>query len=76
MTVAEVRTSDAVWLTPEQIAPILRCNAHAIRLAAKEYPELLGFPVIRLGNRTKIPRKAFLQFLGEEIPDNDRAEIQ
>lgn len=66
MTVAEVRASDAVYLTPEQIAPILQCNAQSIRLAAREYPELLGFPVIKLGNRTKIPRIPFLQFLGIE----------
>lgn len=69
MTVQEIKASDAIMLKPEDVADVLSCNPHLIRVAARDNPELLGFPVTRIGNRTKIPRKAFLRFLGETVED-------
>lgn len=66
MTMAEIRASDKDMLIPTDINKILGCDAHTIRLQAREYPESLGFPVVVIGNRTLIPRKAFLRFMGEE----------
>ena len=65
MTIEEIKASDKVFLVPKDIAPVLRCDPYSISLMARDYPEALGFPVVRLGNRTKIPRIPFLQFVGE-----------
>lgn len=65
MTLEEIKSSDAVCLTPADVAPVLGCNPNWIRKAAHDKPELIGFPVIVIGTRTRIPRKPFLQFLGE-----------
>lgn len=69
MTLAEIRASDKTMLLARDVAPVLGCDPHSIRIQAREYPEQLGFNVILLGNRTLIPRKAFLKFLGEEVPE-------
>lgn len=69
MNLAEIKASEEIMLKPADIAKILGCDAHTIRLQAREYPESLGFPVAVLGNRTLIPRKAFLKFLGEEVTE-------
>ena len=66
MTLNEIKASEAIMLTPADVAGVLAADAQSIRLQAREFPEALGFPVIRVGNRTKIPRKPFLRFLGEE----------
>lgn len=66
MTLDEIRASDKIFLTPTDVAGVLAADAQSIRLQAREFPEALGFPVICVGNRTKIPRKPFLRFLGEE----------
>lgn len=66
MTLDEIRASDKTFLTPADVAGVLAADAQSIRLQAREFPEALGFPVICVGNRTKIPRKPFLRFLGEE----------
>lgn len=61
MTIDELRNSTRDVLTAEDIAPILRADAHAIRLTARKHPERLGFPVVCIGNRVKIPREPFLR---------------
>ena len=69
MTLNEIKASEAVMLKPADVADVLGCDPHSIRVQAHEYPESLGFNVILLGNRTLIPRKAFLRFLGEEVEE-------
>lgn len=65
MTLEQIKQSDAVWLTPCDIAPVLNCDPHHIREMAQMNPQLLGFPVSVVGSRTKIWRKPFLKFIGE-----------
>lgn len=65
MTLSEIKKSDKLMLTPADIAPILQCDPHGIRVMARDCPSRLGFPVVRVGNRTKIPRAAFLEYIGE-----------
>ena len=65
MTLAEIKESNKLWLTPDEIAPVIGAHAQSIRAAAREKPELLGFPVTVVGRRTRIPRIPFLRFLGE-----------
>lgn len=66
MTMDEIRASDKAFLTPCDIAPVLGCDPHAIRIVARDCPEELGFPVVRVRTRTKIPRIPFLRFMGVE----------
>ena len=65
MTIEEIRQSDEAFLKPADIASLLECNPQYIREQARKDPTLLGFPVVVIGSRTRIPRKPFLQFLGE-----------
>ena len=67
MRLEEIKTSDKAMLIPKDVAPILKCDPYTISIKARDCPDMLGFPVCRLGNRTKIPRKAFLKWLGEEV---------
>lgn len=55
---------DRVLLTPAQVAPVLGCAPYAINIQAREDASKLGFPVIMIGTRVKIPRLSFLQFIG------------
>lgn len=41
-----------------------RAYEYIIRVAARDNPAMLGFPVVRVGSRTKIPRIPFLQVMG------------
>ena len=67
MTLDEIKQSDKVFLTPADIAPIIRSDPQTIRIMARDCPERLGFPVCRTGKLTKIPRKPFLAFIGEDV---------
>lgn len=62
----EIKQMDTATITAEIASKVLRCNPNSIRQTAKLRPELLGFPVIRIGNETKIPRIPFLRYLGYE----------
>lgn len=57
-------TSEKELLTPADVAPVLGCDPQDIRVTAKQAPERLGFPVTVIGTRVKIPRRAFLVWLG------------
>lgn len=66
MTINDVRKSNKLYLTPAEVAELLNCDPQAIRDAARHNPEQLGFPTMRVGNRTKIPRMPFLRWMGIE----------
>lgn len=66
MTIKELRDSSETFITPKQAADILECDPQQIRDMAAQRPELLGFPVVRLGSRTKIPRIPFIKFISGE----------
>lgn len=66
MKLTEIKESKELFLTPADIAEVLQTNPQLIRITAREAPQLLGFPVVVVGTRTKIPRRPFLAFLGEE----------
>ena len=59
----KLKQADKLFLTAAEIAPVLECDPHLLRLQAKHEPELLGFPSTTLGNRTKFPRLPFIQFV-------------
>lgn len=68
MILQQIESDTREILIPADIAPILECDPHDIRVAAHQKPELLVFPVILIGNRVKIPRLAFLEFMKERKP--------
>lgn len=76
MSVDDLRSSDAITITPEQVSGFLSCNPQSIRVAARQRPELLGFPVIVMGSETKIPRIPFLRFLGYEVKEATNGKPQ
>ena len=61
MTLDEIRASTKAVLTAADVAPVLGCDPQAIRLTARRNPEWLGFPVVCVGSRVKIPREPFLR---------------
>lgn len=64
MTLEDMKKSDKVFLTPGDIALVLGSDPQTIRVTARVAPERVGFPFTFTGNRMKIPRAAFLAFLG------------
>ena len=64
MTLEELASVQGEILTCEQIADVLGSQPHTIRTQAKNDPASLGFPVIIIGNRVKIPKRSFLAHMG------------
>lgn len=65
MNLAEIKASDKQFLTPADVSEIVGVDPQSLRLQARQKPEMLGFPVVVIGTRTKIPRIPFLRFIGE-----------
>ncbi len=63
MTLDDVRAMEREIITPAIAAAVIGCDPNAIRITAHREPESLGFPVIVVGTRTKIPRRAFIKFM-------------
>lgn len=67
-TLQEIENSDKEMLSLADIAPVIGCDAHSIRLQARENAKALGFPVILIGTRTYVPRDGFINFCrGREV---------
>ena len=65
-TLSDLENIDRDWLTAAQIAPILGTDPNLIRWQAHNGPGKLGFPVIVIGSRVKIPKLPFLNFMRGE----------
>ena len=64
-------------LTCAQVAMVLKANPASIHYQAMKCPERLGFPVIVIGSRVKIPKGPFIQFLkGAEKDGSERESDQ
>lgn len=61
--IEKIQQMDTATITPDMAAKVLQCNPISLRVAARQRPELLGFPVIVMGTRVRIPRIPFLNFL-------------
>lgn len=62
--VLAIMDKDGIFLTPQDIAPVLNANPNTIRDTAKAHPEQVGYPFTFNGKLMKIPKIPFLQFLG------------
>lgn len=70
-TLNEIEHCGKDILAPADVAWYLQCDAYNITLQAREDPSKLGFPVIVMGTRTKIPREGFVRYcraMGLEDP--------
>lgn len=63
MKLEEIKRSEKAFLVPADIAEVLGTNPYSISLQARDCPAALGFPVCRIGSRTKIPRIPFIRFV-------------
>lgn len=70
LTLAEIAAMDCPMLTPAQAADVTGSSPYYISVMAQttEGRAGLGFPVMRVGSYTKIPRIPFLRFMGWEGP--------
>ena len=66
MNIADILTSTTPMLRPADVAPIIGCDPQWVRDTARSNPEALGFPILVVGRRVKIPRIPFLRFMGYE----------
>ena len=63
MTLENVKAMSTEVITPAVASELLGCDPQWLRIAARTRPDLLGFPVIVMGSRVKIPRRAFIRFM-------------
>lgn len=66
MTLFDIVKIPNETLTCKQVAPILGYGEYQLHQQAVKHPERLGFPVIVIGNRVKIPKNAFISFMNGE----------
>lgn len=64
-TLEDLEALPGEWLTCKQIAPILGAKEANIHMQAMDEPHMLGFPVIIIKSRVKIPRRPFIKFMRE-----------
>lgn len=63
MTLQDIKQMEKDVITPAEAAQVVGCDPQLIRLEARERPENLGFPVIIVRSRIKIPRVAFIRYM-------------
>lgn len=71
----ELEKIERDFLIPKDVAPVLGVDPYNINIQAKQDiargTNSLGFPVIVIGSRVKIPKLPFIRFMREGIIDND-----
>ena len=63
LSLNEVRQMERDMLTPDIVSRVVGCSPMTLRLTARQFPERLGFPVIVMGSRVRVPREAFIKFM-------------
>ncbi len=73
MTLEEIEAMDKGCISSTVAASYLGCSPYYITLMARDCPEKLPFSTFRSGNRTKIPRLAFIRWAkGEAIEQEEK----
>ena len=68
LTFEEIENLSDEVLTCVQVSKVLKSEVAALHKQAVTNPKTLGFPVIVVGTRVKIPRIPFIKFVrGEEV---------
>lgn len=65
-TLKELAEMEKEIFTAADVAGVLACDPHQVRVVAHQCPERLGFPVVVMGSRVKIPKGPFLKYMGYE----------
>lgn len=73
--IKRIQAMDTPTITPAIAAEALGCDPQYIRLQAHADPSKLGFPVVCIGKRTKIPRMPFLAFMLGEISERSENDV-
>lgn len=71
-----IKQMDQVTITAELAAPVIGSDPNTIRLQARQAPEKLGFPVICVGSRVKIPRIPFIWFVEGKEHESEKQEVK
>lgn len=61
-TLEEIEALPKDMLVPTDVAGYLSCEPYSINRAARDAPGLLGFPVIVMGSRVRIPKDGFVRY--------------
>lgn len=70
MTWDEIKTSDKLILTAQDVAPVLNCDPQTLRLAVRNQKSLVGFNCSMIGQTLRIPRIAFIRWMeGKETAE-------
>lgn len=67
LTLQDIKQMEKDVITPAEAAQVVGCDPQLIRLEAREKPENLGFPVIIVRSRIKIPRMAFIKYMEGDL---------
>ena len=68
MTLTDVEAIDRDFLIPSEIAGYLNIDPQKLRDQARKDPSKIGFPVIVIGTRVRIPKAAFIKYMrGEAV---------
>ena len=71
MTLNDIKAINREYLLPREVADVLGTDPQAIRTWAHKCPERMGFPVLCIGSRVKIPKQGFLRYMnGGQIDGN------
>lgn len=68
-TLEDLEALPGEFLTCKQVAPILGAKEANIHMQAMDAPYMLGFPVIIIKSRVKIPKRPFLRFMREGVAE-------
>ena len=63
MTISDLKNSAADFISAEDAAEVIGCNPQSLRSQAQADPKKLGFPVVVIGARVRIPRLGFIAFV-------------
>lgn len=63
MTLKDIEARTDNFLSAEDVAAIMEAAPQTIRNQAQDDPRKLGFPVVVIGTRVRIPRLPFVRFM-------------
>lgn len=63
MVISELEKMTKETISCNAAADVIGCNPQLLRIQARECSKALGFPVIVVGKRVKIPRLAFIAYM-------------
>ena len=71
-TLEDLKESELELLVPQMVADVLGTSAKTLIQTARNAPDSLGFPVIKIGKRVRFPRRAFVDFMSGNLQDKSR----